>query len=128
MTLASAVVLTNDIHALADFYAVLLDTEPAWYRDDYCEVETGGARLALFTVAGHDAHIADGVAEAAANRSLKLEFAVDDVDATYARLTGADRAFDWVMAPPEDLPWGTRAVVLRDPDGHLLEIYAPRDA
>ncbi len=126
MQLTRTVILTDDIRRLAGFYERLLRTAPTWYRDDYVEFATGASTLALFTVAGHDAHVAPGAAAAGANRSVKIEFEVDDVDATVGRLERDDHPYDWVLYPPKDLPWGTRSAVLRDPDGHLVELYAER--
>jgi catechol 2,3-dioxygenase-like lactoylglutathione lyase family enzyme len=128
MTLASTVLLTTRIQRLADFYETLLRQAPTWYRDDYAAFETAGSTLALFTVAGHDEHIRPGAAVGGKNRSMKMEFEVDDIETTYERLRGEAETYDWVRSPPADMPWGTRIVVLRDPDGHLVELYAPRDA
>jgi catechol 2,3-dioxygenase-like lactoylglutathione lyase family enzyme len=128
MQLTSTVILTSDLQRLASFYEDLLEHAPTWYRDDYAEFETEGSTLALFTVEGHDTHIAPGAAEAAANRSMKIEFEVADVDAVADRLRGARRRYDWVLHPPRDLPWGTRSIVLRDPEGHLIEIFAWQQA
>lgn len=124
MTLASTVLLTNRIKQLADFYKTLLKQAPTWHRDDYAAFETPGCTLALFTVAGHDEHIRPGAAVAGDNRSMKIEFETDDIEATYERLVGNEEAYDWVRSPPAEMPWGTRIVVLRDPDGHLIELYA----
>ena len=63
----------------------------------------------------------DGVAEAAANRSVILDFEVDNVDAEYERLQAS--VSDWVMAP-KVMPWGARAIVFRDPDGNLVNMYS----
>lgn len=125
MTLASTVLLTNQIQRLADFYETLLQKAPTWYRNDYAAFETPGSTLALFTVAGHDEYIRRGAAVGGENRSMKIEFEVDDIEATYERLRADEEGIDWVRAPPADMPWGTRIVVLRDPDGHLVELYAP---
>lgn len=125
MTLASTVLLTNRIQRLARFYAGLIQQEPTWHRDDYAAFETPGSTLALFTVAGHDEHIRPGAAVGGKNRSMKIEFEVSDIQSTYERLRGSDETYDWVRHPPADMPWGTRIVVLRDPDGHLVELYAP---
>jgi hypothetical protein len=27
--------------------------------------------------------------------------------------------------PPADMPWGNRSLLLRDPDGVLVNVYAP---
>ncbi len=123
--LASTVLLTDQIHRLADFYETLLQQSPTWYRDDYTAFDTPGSTLALFTVDGHDEHIRRGAAVTGENRSMKVEFAVDDVEAIYKRLRENDASYDWVRHPPADMPWDTRIVVLRDPDGHLVELYQP---
>ena len=128
MTLASTVLLTNQIQRLAGFYETLLQNAPTWYRDDYAAFDTPGSTLALFTVAGHDEHIRRGAAAGGENRSMKIEFEVEDIAATYERLRADEAAYDWVRSPPADMPWGTRIVVLRDPDGHLVELYAPLEA
>jgi catechol 2,3-dioxygenase-like lactoylglutathione lyase family enzyme len=44
---------------------------------------------------------------------------VDDVDATYARLTGLGVEF---LNGPIDRPWGIRTASFRDPGGHVWEI------
>jgi len=49
-----------------------------------------------------------------------LDFEVDDVDATYARL--ASIGVTWVMAPT-DQPWGGRSAMFRDPDGNLVNLF-----
>ena len=63
----------------------------------------------------------DGVAEAGANRSVILDFEVADVDAEYERLQ--ESVSDWVM-PPTVMPWGARAILFRDPDVNLVNMYS----
>jgi len=58
---------------------------------------------------------------AAANRSAIIEFEVDDVDVERARLD--DQVPAWVQEPT-DQPWGNRSMLLRDPDGNLINIYS----
>jgi uncharacterized glyoxalase superfamily protein PhnB len=41
---------------------------------------------------------------------------VDDVDAAYARAIGAGAT---AVRPPDDLPYGTRSGIVRDPEGYL---------
>lgn len=125
MKLASTVILTNRIGRLADFYATLLQQEPTWYRDDYAAFDTSGCTLAFFTVAGHDKHIQRGAAVGGENRSMKIEFETDDINAAYERLRANDKTYDWVREPPVEMPWDTQIVVLRDPDKHLVELYTP---
>ena len=61
-----------------------------------------------------------GAAIAAANRSAIIEFEVDDVDAVRARLGDT---VDYAM-PPTDMPWGNRSMLLRDPDGNVVNVFA----
>ena len=63
-----------------------------------------------------------GSAEAAANRSAIIEFIVEDVDAEYGRLR--ERLND-VVTEPTTLPWGNRALLFRDPDGNLVNLFTP---
>jgi uncharacterized glyoxalase superfamily protein PhnB len=68
----------------------------------------------------------DGVLAPSANRSLVLDFEVEDVDAHYARLKDSISA--WVLTPT-DMPWGNRSMLFRDPDGNLTNFFSqPRRA
>jgi catechol 2,3-dioxygenase-like lactoylglutathione lyase family enzyme len=44
---------------------------------------------------------------------------VDDVDAIYQRCLSAGLEITW---PPTDMPWNTREMHVRHPDGHVLRI------
>jgi uncharacterized glyoxalase superfamily protein PhnB len=60
-------------------------------------------------------------AQPASNRSVILEFEVDDVDAEFARLK--DALHDIVLEPTT-MPWGNRSTLFRDPDGNLVNLYS----
>jgi len=49
-----------------------------------------------------------------------IEFQVDDVDALHEQAKSLDA--DIVM-PPSDMPWGNRSMLLRDPDGNVVNIF-----
>ena len=49
-----------------------------------------------------------------------LEFLVPDVDAEFDRL----RDLEFVQEPTT-MPWGNRSIVLRDPDGNLVNLFTP---
>ncbi|CAN5864065.1 hypothetical protein BH24CHL6_BH24CHL6_14650 [soil metagenome] len=55
-------------------------------------------------------------------RGIEIVIAVDDVDATYRRLTETGVEFE---SKPRDMPWGARHAWLRDPSGYRLSIYSP---
>jgi len=77
--------------------------------------------LAIFSAQAQEKYI-PGSATAASNRSMILEFRVSDVDGEYARLRSLVKV--WVK-PPTTQPWGTRSVYFRDPDGNLVDFFAP---
>jgi len=57
-----------------------------------------------------------------ANRSVILDFEVDNVDAGRARLGSIIREF---VLEPTTQPWGNRSMLFRDPDGNLINFFAP---
>jgi predicted enzyme related to lactoylglutathione lyase len=63
-----------------------------------------------------------GSAEPGANRSAIIEFLVDDVDAEYERLR-VD--VGKIVTAPTTMPWGNRALLFRDPDGNLVNLFTP---
>ena len=63
-----------------------------------------------------------GSARAADNHSVIIEFRVDDVDDEYTRLKAL--VSEWVQGPTT-MPWGNRSILFRDPDGNLVNLFAP---
>jgi catechol 2,3-dioxygenase-like lactoylglutathione lyase family enzyme len=59
------------------------------------------------------------------NKSVVLQFRVDDVDQEYRRLQILVKV--WVKSPTTQ-PWGTRSIYFRDPDGNLVDFFAPAKA
>jgi lactoylglutathione lyase len=60
-------------------------------------------------------------AAASAQDRVSLVFAVADVDAETARVTGLGAP---LVAPPADRPaWGIRVAYVRDPDGTLIGLF-----
>lgn len=45
-----------------------------------------------------------------------------DVDAEYGRLTDH---LDEVVQVPTTMPWGNRSLLVRDPDGNLVNLFTP---
>ena len=65
----------------------------------------------------------DDVASTASNRSVIIEFLVDDMDNKYqqlANITGID-----IVQEPTTMPWGNRSILFRDPDGNLVNFFTP---
>jgi len=123
MKLASTRLVTHDVRVLARFYAAITGIVPVGI-DDYVELETATGVLAISSKRGEDIFHA-GAAEPAANRSVVVEFEVHDVDRERARLDATVGNF---VLEPTDLPWGSRAMLFRDPDGNLINFFTPTPA
>lgn len=121
MKLKQTRLVTNDVTRLAGFYEAITGAPRAPGGLSYVEFVAPCAGLAIAASTVRDAYGANEI-DAAANRSAILDFEVDDVDREYARLKTL--VHDWVL-PPTDQPWGTRAILFRDPDGNLINVFAP---
>jgi predicted enzyme related to lactoylglutathione lyase len=114
-------IITADVNRLVDFYETVTQTPAVWGNELFAEIPMPIGTLAI----GSDKTVplfGDGSAEPAANRSAILEFIVEDVDAEYRRL--CDRLAD-VVTEPTTMPWGNRALLFRDPDGNLVNLFTP---
>ena len=116
--------ITRDVKRLVEFYEPVLKLKAKWSGPDYAEFATGVGVLAIFSADAQERYIPES-AEAAKNRSVILEFRVEDPDLEYLRLKSLVKV--WVK-PPSTQPWGTRSVYFRDPDGNLVDFYAPPSA
>ena len=120
MKFASVRLVTADLDRLIAFYARLTSAQPVRLAPTFAEVRLpGGAVLALSTEDMIKQFNA-GAAVAASNRSAIIEFEVDDVDAEHQRL-GDSVAY---AMPPTTMPWGNRSMLLRDPDGNVVNLFA----
>ncbi|OBH91226.1 VOC family protein [Mycobacterium sp. E2733] len=121
MKFVSTRIITADVRRLVDFYETVTEAPAVWGNELFAEIPTPVGTLAI----GSDQTVplfAAGSVEPAANRSAIVEFMVDDVDAEYERLH--QRVTD-VVAQPTTMPWGNRALLLRDPDGNLVNLFTP---
>ena len=113
--------ITSNIKALTTFYVQVLQIEPRKIGEDYVEFRTSAGTLALFSADAQEKYI-PGSTIPGQNHSAILQFRVDNVDEEYARLH--DLVKQWVK-PPTTQPWGTRSIYFRDPDGNLVDFFAP---
>jgi predicted enzyme related to lactoylglutathione lyase len=120
MRLVQARLVTNDVSALARFYEELLGIAPIG-SEDYVELRNSGSTVAISSKRSVDVFSA-GAAEPAANRSVILDFQVNDVDKERSRLQGFVSEF---VLEPTNQPWGSRSMLFRDPDGNLINFFAP---
>ncbi|ORJ63194.1 VOC family protein [Mycobacterium simiae] len=121
MKFVSTRIITADVPRLVAFYEMVTGASAVWGNELFAEIPTPVGVLAI----GSDKTVAlfgQGSAEPAANRSAIIEFIVDDVDADYERLRG--RVAE-IVTEPTTMPWGNRALLFRDPDGNLVNLFTP---
>ena len=123
MNLLSVRLITADIQPLVQFYELVTGLAVTQYTPDFAELRTPTATLAIGSTRTLQAFGGPHVATAAANRSAIIEFRVADVDADYQRL--APLLAHAVVQPPTTMPWGNRSLLLRDPDGNLVNFFTP---
>lgn len=121
MRLAATRIFTDDVDALVAFYERATGIGATRLHPMFAELRTPSGTLAIASSATVPL-LGAGVAEARANRSVALDFLVDDVDAAYASLRDVVPA---VVNEPTDMPWGNRSLLVRDPDGNLVNFFAP---
>ncbi|WP_367125722.1 VOC family protein [Streptomyces phytohabitans] len=121
MDFVSIRVITDDLPRLVAFYERATGLRADRYTDDFAELRTPGATLALASTRTVPL-FAPGSSRAADNRSVIVEFLVDDVDRVRANLAGLVTDF---VTEPTTMPWGNRALLFRDPDGNLVNFFTP---
>lgn len=121
MKFISTRIITADVQRLVAFYELVTGVSAVWGNELFAEIPTPVGTLAI----GSDKTVplfGAGSAEPSANRSAILEFIVDDVDAEFERLRGH---VSEVVTEPTTMPWGNRALLFRDPDGNLVNLFTP---
>jgi len=121
MDFVSVRVITGDISRLVGFYERVTGTAATWFTEDFAEVGTSRATLAIGSTRTV-ALFGEGSARPAANQSVIIEFQVADVDQLYQ--DGGD-VLGAVVQPPTTMPWGNRSLLFRDPDGNLVNFFTP---
>ncbi|OBC13428.1 glyoxalase [Mycobacterium sp. 852013-50091_SCH5140682] len=121
MKFVSTRIITADVNRLVTFYELVTGSAAVWANELFAEIPTAVGTLAI----GSDKTVplfGAGSAEPAANHTAIIEFIVDDVDAEYERL--GDQVPE-VVTEPTTMPWGNRALLFRDPDGNLVNLFTP---
>lgn len=119
MKLAHARIVTNDVPCLTRFYQDVTGITPRG-DDRYVEFHAPALTLAISSQTTIDRQSA-GATTPAANRSVILDFEVEDVDKERARLQNIVHEF---VLEPTTQPWGNRSMLFRDPDGNLINVFA----
>lgn len=123
MRIASLRVITDDVARLIRFYEHVTGGTADWATPDFAELSTPAFTLAVGSTRTVGL-FGPGSARPADNHSAIIEFQTDDVDAEYARLRrDQDEVSVEFVNEPTTMPWGNRSLLIRDPDGTLVNIF-----
>lgn len=123
MNLLSIRIITANFNGLVKFYEQVTGMPVVQYSPDFAELETQTATLAIGSTKTLQVFGGDEVAQPAQNRSVIIEFRVDDVEKEYKRL--ADYLQNYIVQKPTTMPWGNKSLLFRDPDGNLINLFTP---
>ena len=121
MDFVSIRIITGDVARLADFYEKATGVHASRTSEDFAEIRTACATLAIGSTRTIPL-FAPGAARPADNHSVIIEFLVDDVDRVHQNLAGSVTDF---VNEPTTMPWGNRSLLFRDPDGNLVNFFTP---
>ena len=122
MNLVSVRVITSDVERLVRFYEAISAATATRYTPDFAELVTPKGTLAIGSTRTLSAFGAEEELQPETNRSIIIEFLVNDVDAEFARLKDQVPSF---IQEPTTMPWGNRSLLFRDPDGNLVNLFTP---
>ena len=119
MQFASARIITDDVDRSVAFYERLLGQQAERPAPVFAAFRGSSGTLAI----GHRATVpVPGFAASHDGVLVELQAETPEaVDAVHERTGDAVE----VVQPPTDMPWGNRSLLLRDPDGVLVNVFAP---
>lgn len=123
MKFASIRIITADIQPLIAFYEKITGFSVVQYTEDFAELRTPTIVLAIGSTRTLQLFGGAHLATPASNRSVILEFQVDDVDAEFNKLK--EYLGENIVQIPTTMPWGNRSMLFRDTDGNLVNFFAP---
>jgi catechol 2,3-dioxygenase-like lactoylglutathione lyase family enzyme len=112
--------VTPDVAKLRQFYRAVLQME-AEGDDTFTAFHVSGITFSLFNEQEMERMAPNSMAGAGRGGTV-IEFQVQDVDREYERLAQMNVQ---IAKPPTTQPWGLRSVWFRDPDGNLVNFFAP---
>ena len=121
MDFISVCIITGDVARLVGFYERATGVPANWSGEDFAELSTGRATLAIGSTRTVPL-FAPGAARPADHHTVIIEFLVDDVDGVHQNLAGFVEDF---VTEPTTMPWGNRSLLFRDPDGNLVNFFTP---
>lgn len=123
MNLLSIRIITANVEELLSFYEQAIGLSAIRYTPDFAELKTKTATLAIGSTQTLQFFGGDSIAQPAQNRSAIIEFLVDDVQKHFEQLPAIIK--ESVVQEPTLMPWGNQSLLLRDPDGNLVNLFTP---
>jgi len=122
MNLVSIRIITDNLEPLVSFYENISGLPATRFGDLFAELSTPTCTLAIGSTQTLRMFHAEGVLFPAQNRSAIIEFLVEDVDKEFVRIKEHVSEF---VQEPTTMPWGNRSLLLKDPDGNLVNLFTP---
>ena len=114
MDFVSVRVITSDVERLATFWEQVTGLPATRHLPVFAELLTPTGAIAIAAPVPSQ------------NRSVTVDLRVDDVDAAWERVKGlVPQTVSEIVLEPTDMPWGNRSMILRDPDGGLVNLFTP---
>ena len=123
MNLASIRLITEDITTLVAFYEKATGMAATRPAADFAEIDAAGATLAIGSTRTVPL-FAPGSAVSASQPQRDHRVPGRRVDALWQQLAPWIPTAD-VVAEPKTMPWGNRSLLVRDPDGNLVNFFTP---
>ena len=123
MDFVSTRIITSNVARLVEFYEQATQLRADWATEEFAELNTPRGTLAIGSTRTVSMLAPDAI-RPAENRSMIIEFLVEDVDGLYKNLSGSIADADFVNEPTT-MPWGNRSLLVRDPDGNLVNFFTP---
>lgn len=110
-------ICSKDLNKSKNFYQQLFDLETAFESDWYIQLtdKNRGFELGIIT----QQHDLVPPAYQQNPTGFYLTFVVADVEVTYSQAKAAN--FE-IVSPPTNMPYGQRRLLLKDPDGTLVDV------
>ena len=121
MNLVSLRIITADIKRLVQFFEKATNLPARWATDDFAEIVTSSFTLAIGSTRTLS-FFGENIAQPANNKSVIIEFCVENVDDDYERIKDLTSE---IVQKPTTMPWGNRSLLFRDPDGNLINFFTP---
>lgn len=106
---------------MVSFYEAITGLPAKWFTDDFAEVSIGSCTLAIGSTKTLS-FFGSEIAQPASNKSIIIEFRVENVDDTYTTIKQTAKD---IVQEPTTMPWGNRSLLFRDPDGNLVNFFTP---